>query len=576
MGLLKQMEELGEKPDTLTYNSIIAIILRTKTPWEAPKHIVSIIRRMEEDCSSGKNVHAKVKTATYNALIKAYSSDSRSHEAEQVLRKMIWESENGNLDVIPDTITWNSVIEAHAKSRSPKAVDNATKILHEMSSSEYVHPDRVTMSLMLIALSRSANNAGNKDAGKQAVSILERMEAQYRAGNELMKPDMFTYSQAIHCIAKAGGPDSVKMAMDVLTKMTDLHSKGRDDLKPDTVTLNSVLSVMANSNTRGAARQAEQFLEKMEKSNDPTSLPNTKSYSTVISALAKSNQRDRLKRAANLLQRMEEGGSNTAPNTVTYSTMLQVISKSNEPNSVERAMKILQRMEESYKSDKNVRPNNYTYNHIMETVANSTDRDKMVPLAQGLLSRMVKLATSIENNNASYTIVFNSAIKTIEKSSEKNKAKKAQSILEIMKTLNESGQLKAEPSVRTYNAIIRCCSFNSGTVEEKRAAFDIALDAFTKLREDKSIHPDKYTYPTMFKACELLLGTEDEDYDIVKIIFYFCCEDGYVDGLILNNLKNYLPQKVLKVILQTDILGEVTFGSLPKSWSRRIRKLKQQ
>ncbi len=574
MGLLQQMEELGEKPDTLTYNSIIAIILRAKSAREAPKYIEEIIRTMKDNCSSGVNIHAKVKTITYNSLIKAYSSSNQSEKAEQVLRRMIDESDNGNLDVRPDTITWNSVIEAHAKSKSKNAVDNATRILHEMSSYDHVQLDRVTMSLMLIALSRSAGH-GNKDAGKQAVLILDRMEAQYEAGNELMKPDMFTYTQTIHCIARAGGPNSLKMAMDILTKMNDLHLKGRDDLKPDTVSSNAVLAAMANCETKDAATKAEEFLNNMEKSNDPTSQPNTKSYSTVISALAKSNEKDRVIRAENLLQRMEEGGANIAPNTVTYSTILQVLSKSNDPSAVERAMNILERMEESYASDKSVCPNSYTYNFVMETIANSKNAHKKALLAQDLLTKMVKLATSREDKK-SYTIVFNSAIKAIEKSSEKNKAKKARGILKIMKTLSESGQLRAKPTVRTYNAIIRCCSFNSGSVKEKRAAFDIALDAFTDLREDKSIPPDKYTYPMMFKACERLLGKEEEDYDIVKILFYFCCEDGYVDGLILNNLKNYLPERVLEMILQKDQLGQVKFGSLPKSWGRNIRKLKNQ
>ena len=44
------------------------------------------------------------------------------------------------------------------------------------------------------------------------------MEANYEEGNELLKPDMFTYTTQIiyNCIAKSNDPDCLSMAMDVL------------------------------------------------------------------------------------------------------------------------------------------------------------------------------------------------------------------------------------------------------------------------------------------------------------------------------------------------------------------------
>merc|ERR1711971_232309 len=203
-------------------------------------------------------------------------------------------------------------------------------------------------------------------------------------------------------------------------------------------------------------------------------------------------------------------------------------------------MKILLEMEKRHFDDKTIRPNAYSYASIMETIGNSPKKQLIAVQAQQLLSRMIKMADSIEIDNVAYTIVFNNAIKAIEKSSEKNKATKAKNILTLMKRLNESGKLKAPPTVRTYNAIIRCCAFSSRSHDEKKAAFDIALDAFMELRKNKSIPMDTYTYPSILKACQLLLGTDQKDYEAVKLLFYFCCEDGLLDGLVINNLKNYL------------------------------------
>jgi pentatricopeptide repeat protein len=561
--LVQQMYELNLKPDTLTYNSIIAMILTTKRNREAVEAIEEMIDVMKQKYSSGSNVNAKVDTISYNSLIKAYANNHDAKMAEKILRHMISESENGNLDVCPDIITWNSVLEAHAKRKSTKSVEASTRILHEMSQHDGIKPDKVTMSLMMIALTRSAHR-GEKDAGKQALLILDRMEAKYEEGNELLKPDTFTYTQIIHCIARSGDPECYSMAMNVLGRMKELRLKGRENLKPDTATLNAVLLAIANSK---GPDEAEKFLDSMDASSDPTTAPNAISFSTVISAWGKSVDKNRLDRVYTLLQRMERKNSNVKPNTVAYSTVLDVLAKSNDPTAIPRSMKILQDMEDHYIHDKSVRPNAYSYSAVMEAISNNPNRTSIASDAQELLSRMIKMATSIENDGASYTIVFNNAIKAIQKSSEKKKAKKVKTIFDLMKTLHESGKLSASPTVRTYNAILRCCAFTSGSALEKRDAFDIALDAFMELRNDKHISLDSYTYPAMFNACEKLLGKEKKDYEAVKLLFYFCTEDGLVSNLVFNNLKNYLPGDVFK-----SIVGSEKLHTLREEWGRNAPK----
>lgn len=561
--LLQQMYELNLKPDTLTYNSIIAMILTTKRNKEAVQAIEEMIDVMKQKYSSGSNVNAKVDTISYNSLIKAYANKHDAKMAETILRQMISESENGNWDVRPDIITWNSVLEAHAKRKSTKSVEGSTRILHEMSQYDGIKPDKVTMSLMMIALTRSAHR-GEKDAGKQALLILDRMEAKYEDGNELLKPDTFTYTQIIHCIARSGDPDCYSMAMNVLGRMKELRLKGRENLKPDTATLNAMLLAIANSK---GSDEAEKFLDSMDTSSDPTTAPNAISFSTIISAWGKSADKNRLDRVYKLLQRMERKNSNVKPNTVAYSTVLDVLAKSNDPTAIQRSMKILQDMEDRYIHDKTVRPNAYSYSAVMEAISNNPNRNLITSDAQELLSRMIKMASSIENDDESYTIVFNNAIKAIQKSTEKKKAKKVKTIFDLMKKLHESGKLSASPTVRTYNAILRCCAFTSGSAREKRDAFDIALDAFMELRKDKRIALDSYTYPAMFNACEKLLGKEKKDYEAVKLLFYFCTEDGLVSNLVFNNLKNYLPEVVFR-----SIVGSEKLHTLREEWGRNVPK----
>lgn len=559
--LLEQMEQLGLLPDTLTYCSVIAIILSTKTNADAVYEIKKIIERMKNVHTSQINPNARVNTVCYNSLIKACTNNKDPKMAEGILRNMIHESQEGNDDVRPDIITWNSVLEAHAKSRSRHSVLEANRILHEMSTYDYIQPDKVTMSLMLIALTRSANR-GDRNAGKQSLLILERMEAKYRDGNEFLKPDAFTYTQIINCIAKSQDPNCVAMATNVLDQMLTLRENpGREDLKADTATYNALLLAIANGD---GADSASKFLKSMENS-DSLIRPNVISYATVISAWAKSKDKNRVRKVFELLKKIEDD-PNVNANTIVYSSALQVLAKSSDPKAVDNSLKILKDMEKRHVDDKSVRPNAYSYASVLEAIGNSRKKQLIATQTQQLLSRMIQNIESVEKDNVSYTIVFNNAIKAIEKSSDKNKSVKAKSIFELMKKLNESGKLNTSPTVRTYNAIIRCCAFTRGSDKDKRAAFDFALDAFTDLRKDQSILLDSYTYPSIFKACELLLGRDEKDYEVVKLLFYLCTQDGLVDALILNNLKNYLPRDVFKLVVQLE-----RNETIPEEWSRNIK-----
>mmetsp|Transcript_374 Transcript_374/g.535 ORF Transcript_374/g.535 Transcript_374/m.535 type:complete len:987 (+) Transcript_374:11-2971(+) len=580
--LLRQMDELGITIDTLTYNSVIAIILRNTSKKNNINDIQTLIQTMNRDSSTGKNMKAKPDTISYNSLIKAYSDNYDARNAEAILRQMIAEFEKGNINIRPDTTSWNTVIEAHAKSKVKDAAENASRILHEMTEyhkkgNDHIRPDKVSISLMLIAMARGPK-FGNKDVAKQAVTILDRMEAMYMEGNELMKPDALTYTQAINCIAKSGAPDSGIIAIDLLLRMKDLHKRGREDLKPDIVTFNAVLSAMASSQSKGISEYAEQLLNEMEKSGDSSISPNTTSYSSVITAWANSDSPVKEKKVERLLQRMEEGDANVAPNTVSFSAALHVFAKSNSPGALERSMNILKQMEDKFESgDSTMLPNAYTYSSVMEVISNSPNKQIIAEEALKLLKRMINFSKKLETKK-NYTIAFNTAIKGIERSAEKKKAIMAEKIMKIMKETNDSKELKASPTIRTYNAIIRCCAFNRGSLDEKRAAFDIACKTLGELRDDENIVPDSYTYPSMFKSCELLLGTNKEGFDIVKDIFNKCCEDGMVDGLILKNLCNYknLPRAVLSDMLKSNNPQTVRIATLPKEWSRNSNPVQRR
>jgi len=571
--LLRFMEHAKEKdllPDTKTYNTVVGALAK-QGDKSSISEILDIITDMSRNLDDGKNEEAKVNTQTYNALIKAYVKHGQEKSAESILRQMQHEYDQGNHDVRPDSVTWNLVIEAHAKSQNERASHNTAIIMDQMLEFGKKHPDvkpdKVTITSMLKSLVRKATK-GNKNSGRQAVNILDKMIESYSRGNQLMKPDKIIFSTVINCVAKCGTSDAGTEALLLLNRMQKMHEEGYSNLKPDTVTLNTTLSALANTQTAEAANQAEKLLQAMLKSNDDDMAPNVQSYTLVISAWAKSGARESTKRIEQLLLEMEKVDDTSKPNTVTYSTVLNAFAKSNDPSSYDSAIRVLKRMEDGLI---NVVPNAFCYASVMECISKSRDRNSIPSKALILLRQLSNQSASGRTSKDSYTVVFNTAIKAIEKSSEKRKDKVAKQFLTLMKEAHESGAVKAPLNVRTYNAAIRACAFTKGSDNAKSEAFNTAFDTLNELRSAKNTSPDLYTYPAMIRASEELLGRSDNELEQIRSIFHMCCEDGLVDALLLKNLVNFLPKDFMRSLLRTEKEpSQVRLNDLPREWKSDI------
>ena len=102
-------------------------------------------------------------TICYNAVITAYARStniSKAYRAELLLERMMEESKNGNTRIRPDTITFNSVINAAAqtslgdnivKKEAYLIALNAFKALHNL---DYCKPSSVTYSSFLKVLQK--------------------------------------------------------------------------------------------------------------------------------------------------------------------------------------------------------------------------------------------------------------------------------------------------------------------------------------------------------------------------------------------------------------------------------------
>jgi len=558
--------------DCNTYNMVLCALAKqpSTSSISTMQDIMSDMNHSYESCRNDKAI---VNTQTYNTLIKAHVKNGDNKSAQATLYKMLQLYDRGNDHVRPDSLSWNLVIEAHAESAHEKAAHNISIILDKMHDFGKKHPDvqpdKVTMSSVLKILVRKASN-GKKHAGKQAVQILDRMIEAHQKGNRLMKPDRVIFSSVINCIAKCGGKDAGSVAIRILNRMQNMYKDGDLDLRPDTVTINTTLSALANTETREAARRSEHLLEAMITGNDPIMAPNVKSYTLVISAWAKSGAKESVEKIEKLLLDMEKVDDEAKPNTVTYSTVLNAFAKSADPSSYDRAMRVLQRMESGAID---VIPNSYCYASVMECISKSSDKESICLKTITLLQRLIQQNKKLGVCRDSYTVVFNTAIKAIERSSQEKKDQVAIQILTLMKEANEKGVIIATPNVRTYNSVIRACAFTKGSNSDKEAAFETAMNALRDIRSSKDLSPDLFTYPAIFRAGEELLTFTDVNLERFRVLFQMACEDGLVDALLLKNMVNFLPNTFLHSLLGTEKEpSEVRLNDLPSAWRRNIYK----
>lgn len=567
VSLLRFMEKTPNlNPETTSYVLAMKGLAgrKGKPATHTLKQIIEHVKRTSEE-----KIDVKVNNAMYNLLIKAYVREGREEEAEAILREMLRDYSNGNEEVKPDSTTWNSVIHAHSKSSNKFSARNAAQILNEMTDygekHKDVQPDKITISSMLIALGRKAKS-GDKKAAHQAILVLDGMINSFERGNLLMQPDKIIFSQVIDCIAKSGGRNAGKSATEILTRMQKMHNPGHNDLKPDILIFNSVLLAYCNTASKTSAIKAEALLRGMVTLADPQLAPDVSSYTTVLLAWSKSGDKESAKRAEKLLLEMEKSKS-VSPNEISYATVLNAFAKSADSLALERAMRTLHRMEDGIAK---TRPNAYCYASVMECISNFADESLVCHQAENLLYRMIEYSENLaEDSPQSYTVVFNTAMKAIQRSTDSQKDAVAKRFLTIMKEAHSSKKIKAKPSAQTYNEFIRACAFTKGSQNNKASAFNTAMNELKNLRESKKLSSDMYTYPAAFRAGEELLSQSDEDLGRIRELFTMCCEDGLVSGLLLKNMNNFLPVDFLRSLFKTNKLPcKVRLNDMPLDWRK--------
>jgi hypothetical protein len=342
--MLKQMERRYQlkgydadiKPDTATMNAVVKVWGKCGHPKAAVKS-EELLNNMLKQYEEEGNVDVKPDEITFNSVIHnvATSSDVDSPQrAKNILEKMQYCHERGIIDAKPGIISYNSLLNSFAKSTAPGSaqraqdlLDNLEKSFDEGNHGFCIEPDVYSYNTVISAWS----NSNEEDSAQRAVALLDRMTDRVKKGKSKVRPDQRTYNSVLHAWSTSTDRNAPIKALGLLELMFRLYNNGDENAKPDEVSFSTVINAFSKSTFSWKARECRTLLRRMQTLYDEgqeNMKPNVFVYSAVLNACAYTFGRDEEREAAlNIgIETWEElkSSENTLPNHVAYGSFIRI------------------------------------------------------------------------------------------------------------------------------------------------------------------------------------------------------------------------------------------------------------
>jgi len=533
------------RPDSVSYNSVLnAYMLDDSPEYDSIQEVQRLLERMKRLSEDEGLKCVQPNIVTLNTVVGTFAKNGEAEKARQLLNDMEGLYQRGEKDLGPNTITFNSVICAFARVKKPQ---EAEEILKEMmvisrddneARAEEIKADAIAFNTVLHAWAVS----GVRGAPQRAQQLLDHMTKLCNAGNEGVKPDVFSYTATLSSWAAAKDePQASDQALMLLHQMENQCALGNEDVCPNTVAYTAVINCLGRSGKPGAALQAYDILLEMDK-------------------------------------RYREGNEDVKPDLISYSSVINAFACSGEDYAGEKAVDLLDRMITLAElGHKEFSPNTQVYCSVITALGKSKVRGN-ADAAHKLLSDMEKMYAFGNNDVAPNTIIFNAVIDAWARSSFVYKALRAQSLLQRMEDEVEEGNIMYKPDIITYNSVISAGASSFGDKKVKSRAFRIAMDAFKRAQLAEGILPTSRTYSLLLKAIRKLIAAEDQRDVMSEKIIEYCVRDGLFNKFILTQLElTCSSRKVALTILEGlgyEGSNPSNMKSIPLSWKCNANRIR--
>ena len=498
--LLKQAEssvlsnDLSCVPDTYSYTRVIDAWSGIQQSDKATE----ILMCMNEISNDKRNM--KPNTAVCNSVINSFQGDVDGGEKAEALMEQMRDDYNTgrNEYCLPDTITYNSVMNVWAHSGRKDAGEKAELVLDSLwrmhgilkmdDNKSRLVPDQFSYSTVISAWARSGLG---QYAAEKSEKVLDQMNQYYQSGYRKLYPTTCVMNAVLNAWAKSKGKQGIERIEALVLRMEQLSEKGHPQLQPNIISYNTIIGAYAKL---GEAKLAQSSLRRVE--NCKFVKPDEISYYSVISAWTRYNNGIvGAKKALAILKGMEERCQNNpaaiSPTNVGYATVINAFAQCGE---AEMAESILNFMDAAYqKGNMNLKPTILSFNTVCNAFAKSRSRDA-AEKAMAILDRMKK------GKYRPDIITYTSVLDALSKQGSEECAQKALNLLlSLEKEYDETQNTKIKPNIRTYTSVVNAIARSK--VEPQRA-HDILdrIEGMNMKCSDQEIKLDVVCYNAVINA----------------------------------------------------------------------------
>ena len=457
-------------PDTACFVSLMHAWASSPLPRSAERAQAILDQMIKSSFSQQQQQQQQqlhINPRCFNVCLDGWAKAGKPDKAEELLwRMMMYQGNNHNNNnslVKPNDISFNSVLNAWAKSRHPQAANRAEMLLYTMESYG-IPPTCESYNAVMDAWSRTTS----QPPGPKVQSMLDRLEngaTTTTTTTTTVVPNKLMYVVAIHAWAQTTSTrqyDAPEQAQALFSRMKEFSRDNRPELRPCVRVYSALIDAWAKSSRPDAPERAVSLFREMQvlsESGRTEVTPNTITLNTVLDAFARQG---RAEEAYALLKETtkDDRGNNqrgvvVQPDIISYDTVMKGYSKSKAWDAGERASELLREMEVLYCSDRNrhpLRPTVHTYTLAILAWGNSRSHDA-AEKAEHILWHMMGLYDKGNNSAAKPNVVtFNCVLRAWSRNNEGGAAERAESIFHWMK---ETGmELDIEPNATSYMHII--------------------------------------------------------------------------------------------------------------------------
>jgi hypothetical protein len=328
----------------------------------------------------------------------AWARRKTTHAAEQcetLLRRYVQQALAGNPHAVPNTIMFNIVMDAWAKTETSDAPKRILKLLEWMQTLRRNGKEGIVPSPSQASAS-SSSSASSTPASQQTTTTNSQSSTQLEIWTQALRPDVFSFSTLVTAWAKSRHPDASSKALSILDYME------RKGLQPNTFTYNAVLHALVFSRDKDRADKAERLVLRMERLYE--------------------------QQLEELLQKGIDVNDHTNNNTIvvgvepdlyTYQSLMAIWSRIRKAGAPQRVEQILHMLQERSQYDPTLEPNTHCFTAAIHAWARSVKEKSKASHAYKLLcelrDRYEQQQPSndrIKPNIVSFTAVINACVCT--------------------------------------------------------------------------------------------------------------------------------------------------------------------